>query len=154
MSIFQELSYVMFVLSYFYCLDGNFRVNNGTLEGEGVTIYMRSGGVTINGGDHLLKAPTGDQWQDATPNYWNGMLFFFSNSNNSDLSIAGNAASEFTGTIYNYNGDCSLSGTEEAVAFHTQVVCDQVAISGTGYLDLTYVPEENFTPPTTIDLVE
>lgn len=137
-----------------YCLGNDLRVTNGVLTGEGVTIYMVNGGVTINGGDHVLTAPSGDQWQDGAEKYWNGMLFFFANSNNSDLSIAGNAASTFTGTIYNYNGDCSLSGTESAVAFHTQVVCDQVSVSGTGYLDITYNPDEQFLPPTTIDLVE
>lgn len=139
-----------------YCLDDDFRIQNGTTIGNGVTIYMRSGGVTINGGDNTLTAPLGNQWADgADPaRYWNGMLFFFSGSNDADLSIAGNAASEFSGTIYNYDGECSLTGTDESVAFNTQVVCDTIEVSGTGYLDITYNPEEVYKPPVNIDLVK
>lgn len=137
-----------------YCLDDDFRIQNGTTIGEGVTIYMRSGGVTINGGTNTLTSPTGNQWMDGDEHYWNGMLFFFSGSNDADLSIAGNAASEFSGTIYNYDGDCSLTGTDESVAFNTQVVCNTIEISGTGYVDITYNPEESYHPPINIDLVE
>lgn len=137
-----------------YCLDNDFRIQNGTTVGEGVTIYMRNGGVTVNGGTNTLTAPSGNIWHDATPRYWNGMLFFFAYNNNSDLLLNGNGDSSYVGTIFNYNGECTLSGTGDAVAFNAQVVCDKIELSGTAYLDITYNPEEQFLPPTNIDLTE
>lgn len=137
-----------------YCLDNDFRIQNGTTVGNGVTIYMREGAVKVNGGTNTLTAPYGDIWQDATPRYWNGMLFFFAYSNNSDLTLNGNGDSSYKGTIFNYNGQCTLSGTGDAVAFHTQLVCDKIELSGTAFLDITYDPDEQFQPPTNIDLME
>jgi len=137
-----------------YCLDNDFRIQNGTTVGNGVTIYMRNGGVTVNGGNNTLTAPYENIWQDATPRYWNGMLFFFAYNNNSDLLLNGNGDSTYMGTIFNYNGECTLSGTGDAVAFNTQLVCDKIELSGTADLDITYNPEEQYLPPTNIDLME
>jgi hypothetical protein len=137
-----------------YCLDGDLSMVNGTLNGDGVTIYMRGNSkVNINGGEiHLFAPPPSnpaDAWGDGT---WNGMLFFYSYTSDRKLYINGNVDSEYTGTIYNYGGECILNGSGESSSFNVQVVCDTITVSGNAEIVFDYNPDEQYIPPIKIDL--
>lgn len=137
-----------------YCLDGDLVINNGTLVGNGVTLYMRSGQVRINGGAIELTAPQNDQWLDGAGNPWNGMLVFYAYDNPNPLILNGNADSYFEGTIYNHYGECQLNGGGNTNAFDAQVVCDTIDLIGNSDLTMIYNPATKYFPPITVDLVE
>ena len=138
-----------------YCLDGDLSINNGTLTGEGVTFYMRSGSFRINGGTITLTAPSNENtWLDGAKKGWNGMLVFFGYDNYDDLIWNGNGDSFFAGTLYNYNGECQLNGTGNSLAYDAQVVCDTIDLIGNAELIIAYNPETKYLPPTVIDLIE
>jgi hypothetical protein len=137
-----------------YCLDGDFVINNGTLVGHGVTLYMRNGQVSINGGAVELTAPLNNQWEDGADKPWNGMLIFYAYDNPNPLIMNGNADSYFEGTIYNHYGECQLNGGGNTEAFDAQVVCDTIDLIGNADLNMIYNPATKYFPPIIVDLVE
>ncbi len=139
-----------------YCLDADFRVDSedSTLTGHGVTIFMRDGGVHINGGTITLTAPSDDQWLDGSGVPWNGMLIFYAYDNYDTVVLNGTAASYFEGTIFNYNDLCKINGTGSLDSYNTQIVCNTIELIGTTDVGISYNMEDQYPPPTTIDLVE
>jgi hypothetical protein len=139
-----------------YCLDGDLSVNSGALIGNGVTIFMRSGKVSITGGDNVLTAPTSGEADDASGASWDGMLIFQAYGNTSNLKITGNSMSSYSGTIFVPDGHCTLVGEGGSTALDTQFVCDTIDISGTADIVLSYTQTDKYfpPPPVTISLVE
>ena len=137
-----------------YCLDGDLVINNGTLVGKGVTIYMRKGQLSINGGSVELTSPSNSQWKDGAGKEWNGMLVFYAYDNPNPLILNGNADSYFEGTIYNHYGECQLNGGGNTEAFDAQVVCDTIDLIGNADLNMIYNPATKYLPPITVDLVQ
>ncbi|MEJ2759408.1 MAG: Tad domain-containing protein [Anaerolineales bacterium] len=139
-----------------YCLDAEFRVDSAdsTLTGEGVTIFMREGGFHINGGTIRLTAPSDDLWLDGNEKAWNGMLIFYAYDNYDTVAMNGTADSYFEGTIFNYNDLCRINGTGSLESYNTQVVCNTIELMGMIDVGITYIPEEEFIPPTKLDLME
>jgi hypothetical protein len=140
-----------------YCLDGDLSMVNGSLSGDGVTIYMRNGSkVNINGGEiHLYAPPPSDPdnaWVDGNGDAWDGMLFFYSYGTSRKLYINGNTDSDYVGSIYNYNGECILNGSGDSAGFNVQVVCDTITVSGNADIVFDYNPEDQYIPPIKIDL--
>lgn len=139
-----------------YCLDNDLAVDSAhsTLVGEGVTIYMREGGVHINGGTITLTAPSGDQWLDGDGQAWNGMLIYYAYDNYDTLVLNGTAESYFEGTIYNYNDLCKINGTGNLQSYNTQVICDTIELIGDTAVGITYTADKVYAPPVTIDMME
>src|SRR5439155_10160199 len=76
-----------------YYVSGDFNVNaNANITGSGVTIYMDTGGVSINGNATVnLSAPTTGTYA--------GMLFMGSRTNATTQKFNGTASSIMTGSI-------------------------------------------------------
>ena len=138
-----------------YCLDGDLRIQGGTLTGDDVMFYLRgNAGVTINGGDAYLTAPQNNAWVDGSNMYWNGMLIYQAYGNTSSLTINGNVDSYYEGTIFVPDGNCNMSGTQETVSQDIQVICDTVDIGGNAELRINYNDDNKYVPPFIIDLVK
>ena len=128
-----------------YCVNGDFRVNGGdTLTGNGVFIVMQSGDVLFNGGATLnLSAIPGPMDPDSNP--YGGLLLYMPMSNCDTITINGNSASTFTGTIFAPCADVSILGTG-AGGLNGQVIGYTVDLSGTSEVIINYNNNENWNP--------
>jgi len=131
-----------------YCVSGNATINGGgTLQGEGVTIYMIDGELTINGGtDVNLEAPTGANTAPAI----NGVLLY---SAQGSIDLEGNATSFYLGLVYAPNGEIKAHGSNGTnPTFNTQLVANHVDISGNASIDINFNPELAYAKPSSLEL--
>jgi hypothetical protein len=115
-----------------YCVsDGDFKLNAGdTLTGNGVFIYMVTGGVTWNGGATInLSSPTSGIYQ--------GLLLYLPFTNSSAVTINGNSSSTFSGTILAPASDVSVLGTG-ATGLTGQILGYTVDLTGNSATQITY----------------
>lgn len=137
-----------------YCITGSqgFDVTGGSVSGNNITIYLTSGGVTINGNVQPinLRAPVDD------PDPWPafpGILFYLAVGNTSTVSLTGNGESFFLGTVYVPSGDIYISGTSGTnPTFNTQLIANNVEISGNATVDIEFNEGENYLNPPYIEL--
>ena len=125
-----------------YCVNGDFRVNGGDmLIGHDVAIIMVSGDVIFNGGATIeLSGPSGPQTPE---NPYGGLLLYMPMSNAGTITINGNSASEFTGTILAPAANISIEGTGDS-GIHGQVIGYTVDLSGNSETMIVYNDEENW----------
>lgn len=131
-----------------YCVSGDLKLNGGSTIGDGVTIVMLDGKLTINGNaDVNLKAPV-DDTNGGIP----GVLFYAPPSNTSTFKINGSSDSFFQGTILAAGANVELEGTGNTDAYHVQVIAWNVEAGGTSDLYLIYDANEQYTLPTNVNL--
>jgi hypothetical protein len=118
-----------------YCLDGDLTALGGTLIGNGVTIYQRSGSFDVGGNVTVqLAAPTAP----ADPAL-RGMLFYAAEGNTSANKMSGGGASWYIGTMYAPDGTIELGGNNAInPTYTTQVVADYVKIHGTADMEIYF----------------
>ena len=133
---------VTYLNSGTYCVNGDFRVNGGDmLIGHDVAIIMVSGDVIFNGGATIeLSGPSGPQTPE---NPYGGLLLYMPMSNAGTITINGNSASSFTGTILAPAADISIEGTGDS-GLHGQVIGYTVDLSGSSETMIVYNDEENW----------
>jgi len=123
-----------------YCLSGGggdaLKVTGGYLFGNGVTIFIESGGVSLNGGVVDLRAPdTSPNPSPAIP----GVLIYSKEGNTKEIALTGNEDSYFLGTIFAPSGDLKIVGTSGThPTFHTQLIAFNVQVSGTADIDINF----------------
>ncbi|MGB9800717.1 MAG: pilus assembly protein TadG-related protein [Thermanaerothrix sp.] len=139
-----------------YCLSGDFEVNGGTVEGYGVTFYLKSGGVRINGKAVVkLMAPNAYDNDEG----YNGLLIYLPPENTSEVIIVGNSDSLFSGTILAPASSVEIGGTAttgtltdcrktdltncDAVTFATQVIGGFVKTHGNAPTEIVYDENAN-----------
>lgn len=125
-----------------YCLDNDFKTTNtDSLNGSAVTIYVRSGGVSIQGGAITLDAI------NASP--YDGLLFYIPVSNTSGyVSISGSGTSSYSGSIVAPGAHVTLNGGGDVSGpFQTQVIADTMSIGGSGQLNLFFDADIQYKPP-------
>lgn len=139
-----------------YCLDDDFSISSGSIIGHGVTIFMRSGKVSITGGDNVLEAPQAGEADDVSGQSWDGMLFFQAYGNTSNFKLTGNNSSYYEGTIFVPDGHCTLVGEGGSTGMDTQFVCDTIDVAGNADVFLNFDDTNKYVPPppTTISLEE
>jgi hypothetical protein len=133
-----------------YCVSGSLTLH-GTYTGSGVTIYLATGGITINGNAKInISAPAGnpDQVAPAIPH----ILIYLPPSNHSTVKLNGTADSTFVGTILAPGADITINGTNGTNAYHSQVIGWNVLVGGTADTYVTYEGSENAGFPTAIEL--
>jgi Putative Flp pilus-assembly TadE/G-like len=133
-----------------YVLNGNFSASgSGTINGTGVTIFMRSGSVSLNGNTRInLTAPTTGTYA--------GVLFFGGRTNTASNTFNGTSNSRLTGILYFPGQALSYLGNFSGTDGCTLVIANTVSWSGATNLnqDCTHF---NFPPvpaTSTIALVE
>lgn len=137
-----------------YCITGSpnaIKINGGTLTGNGVTLYVINGGVTINGNAEVaLSAP--DRLPNPSPAL-PGILFYLANGNTNTIELEGNNTSQYFGMIYAPSGDVVLTGASGVhPTFHTQVIGNNVEVSGNAFIDINYNGDDNFSMPSMLEL--
>ncbi len=132
-----------------YCFNGDFRVTAGTLIGNGVTIYMKSGRIWIAGNAHVeLSAPTGE----ASPAIRNVVIYSASGANK-DILISGNSGSYYTGTVYGPGSLIDIEGNGDIhPTYHTQIIGWEVTFTGNSSTRINFNPDENYLRPTYLEL--
>jgi Flp pilus assembly protein TadG len=125
-----------------YCVNGDFRMNaHDSLSGNGVVISMESGEVRWNGGATInLHAPDTGPYQ--------GLLLYMPMTNSSGITINGDSASSFTGTILAPASPIDILGSGSSDGLHCQVIGYTVNISGTSGTKIVYNDNENWDAPT------
>lgn len=132
--------------------DGLHITSNKEIWGEGVTIVVEHGDLTVNGHATIhLSAPNAPP--DPAPAI-DGLLFYVPYG---DVTIDGSSDQWYVGLIYSPGpdpyGDCTIRGVGEVLTtFHTQVICWNVEITGNAVLDINFDPELHPEKSTTIEL--
>ena len=139
-----------------YCITDSqgVSINGGTISGNGVTFFLVSGGVTINGNVTPvdLRAPL--ESPDPSPAI-PGVLFSLANGNTSTISVTGNSTSFYLGTIYAPDGDLYFSGSSGTnPTFNTQLIGNNVEVSGGATIDINFNDDENYEMPPYMDLLK
>jgi hypothetical protein len=139
-----------------YCIAGSqgMDIQGGSLLGDGVTIYLQTGGVTISGNVNPVdfRAPVEDP--DPSPAV-PGILMYMAHGNSNTISITGNSTSFYLGTVYAPDGDLYFSGASGTnPTFNTQLIGNNVEVSGGALIDINFNDDENFEKPPYMDLLQ
>ena len=157
--IYDEIKWTGGVLTMspgLYCISGSkgLDIQGGSLAGDGVTIYLQTGGATINGNvDPVdLRAPV--ESPDPSPAV-PGILIYMAHGNSSTISITGNSTSFYLGTVYAPDGDLYFSGASGTnPTFNTQLIGNNVEVSGGALIDINFNDDDNFEKPPYLDLLQ
>ena len=137
-----------------YCITDSqgININGGELYGDGVTLFLQTGGMTINGNVSPVDLRAPEENPDPSPAI-PGVLIFLANGNTNTVSATGNSTSFFLGTVYAPDGDLYFSGDSGTnPTFNTQLIGNNVEVSGGATIDINFNDEENFEQPPYLDL--
>ncbi|HNB50651.1 MAG TPA: Tad domain-containing protein [Anaerolineales bacterium] len=144
-----------------YCLDGDFSVTgNTTVIGEGVTIFMRDGDFTTNGGGVVrLSAPN---YVVEDNDGVTGMLIYIASENPGSVDLTGNSQSYYSGTIFGEHEDSriEIGGTGDMTTgcyngipcFGTQLIAGTVKVHGNAIIDIDFVSNAVYYLPARLTL--
>ena len=139
-----------------YCVTGSkgISINGGSVQGNGVTIFLQSGGVTINGNVSPVDIRAPEEAPDPSPAI-PGILFYLANGNTNTISVTGNSTSFYLGTVYAPDGDLYFSGASGTdPTFNTQLIGNNVEVSGGATIDINFNDDENFEKPPYMDMLK
>ena len=137
-----------------YCITDSqgMDISGGELSGDGVTIFLENGGVTISGNVSPVDLRAPEESPDPSPAVA-GILFYLANGNSNMISITGNSTSFYLGTVYAPDGDLFFSGTSGTnPTFNTQLIGNNVEVSGGATIDINFNDDENFEQPPYLDM--
>lgn len=136
-----------------YCVTGSqgISIQGGEISGDGVTLFLENGGVTVNGNVSPvdLRAPEETDPAPAIP----GILIFLAYGNDSTVSLTGNSTSFYLGAIFAPDGDLFASGSSGThPTFNTQLIGKNVEVSGGAIIDINFNDDENYEKSPQMDL--
>jgi Flp pilus assembly protein TadG len=131
-----------------YIINGNLTFNGtGSVSGAGVTFYMASGGVSINGNTTLnLIAPTSGTF--------NGVLFDQSPSDTSSAAINGDSNSVLEGVMYFPTADVTMNGNSNTTIYTDFVVKTLTLNGNVSFQDYAALSGGVTSPLLVVSLVE
>lgn len=98
-----------------------------SITGYGVSLYVRTGSVSMTGGTALhMTAPTSGDWQ--------GILLFQDRSNTNPATWVGGADAELEGVFYVPSANLSFAGGAASNKFAATIVCDTLTMVGNGFI--------------------
>jgi hypothetical protein len=98
-----------------------------TISGSGVTIYIKTGGVSMAGGATVnLTAPSSGTWQ--------GILFFQDRADTTASALVGGTAQLFNGALYFPSASLTYTGGSSTSATATTIVSDTLSLVGNSYI--------------------
>lgn len=137
-----------------YCITGNkgLSLQGGSITGDGVTVFLESGGMTVNGNVSPVDLRAPEESPDPSPAI-PGILIYMAKGNTETISLTGNSTSFYLGTIYAPDGEIYASGSSGThPTFNTQLIGDNVEVSGGATIDINFNEDENFEKPPYLDL--
>ncbi len=142
-----------------YCLHNGFSVtgnlnmttdvnNSGAYEStEGALFYVEGGDVNIGGNGtvylHAITTSSSPLGPDLV-----GYLFYVPATNGSSVSLTGGSNTTYVGTILAPGSLVTLSGgsgTGNSLNLQTQIIGEQLKLTGSGSLNITYNQSQNAT---------
>lgn len=113
---------------------GTYIVKNGislggqtTINGNGVFIYLVSGGVSMAGGAAVnLTAPSTGTWQ--------GMLFYQDRANATASTLVGGTLQLMNGILYFPAATLTYTGGSSTSALNTTIISDKLSLVGNSYI--------------------
>jgi hypothetical protein len=143
-----------------YCLRATgsaMRVNNNAnLTGIGVTLYIENGSVTFNGtATQTLAAPctTLDRARlllgpdDACPDPSPAIPYFLmimKAGNTNAITLNGTSESVLQGSIFAIDGDVDISGNNRTWTWETQIVANNIHITGNSTLNVNFDEDRTY----------
>ncbi len=115
-------------------------------KSEGVFFFVDGGDITFNGNSYINIHAVDTNDQDFPDEFVN-MLFYVPPSNPANIKLTGNNGSLFTGTILAPTASTEILGSNNSVAYHSQIISYTVKVSGGGTIDITYKENENNQTP-------
>lgn len=137
-----------------YCITGSkgVDISGGSLSGDGVTLFLETGDMTVNGNVSPVDIRAPVESPDPAPAI-PGILVFFAYGNDSTVKLTGNSTSFYLGTIYAPDGDLYVSGSSGThPTFNTQLIGENVEVSGGATIDINFNEDENYEKPPIMDL--
>lgn len=157
--IYDEIKWIGGALTLspgLYCISGNkgLDIQGGSVLGDGVTIFLQSGGATINGNVSPVDIRAPVESPDPAPAV-PGILMYMARGNTSTISITGNSTSLYLGTIYAPDGGLFISGTSSSnPTFNTQLIGNNIEVSGGALIDINFNDDDNYEKPPYMDLLQ
>ncbi len=139
-----------------YCVTSSkgISVSGGSLLGDGVTFFVQTGGVTINGNVTPVDLRAPEESPDPSPAL-PGILIYLGIGNSNTVSVTGNSTSFYLGTVYAPDGDLYFSGSSGTnPTFNTQLIGNNVEVSGGATIDINFNDDENYEKPPYMDLLK
>lgn len=118
-----------------YCIGGDFVVNSGTLEGNGVVFLVTSGQVHLQG-EIKLTAPAGGKNK--------GLLLYMPINNHHIIALNGEEGSIYSGTILAPGAEIRLKGNDSAKGFHSQIIGYRIMSDGMSDIFIKYQDDQNY----------
>jgi len=137
-----------------YCFPGSkgISVTGGSVFGNGVTLFLANAGVSISGNVSPVDLRAPEESPDPSPAI-PGILVYLANGNTSTVSMTGNSTSFYLGTVYAPDGDLYFSGSSGTnPTFNTQLIGNNVEVSGGATIDINFNDDENFEQPPYLDM--
>jgi hypothetical protein len=157
--VYDEIKWTGGVLTFnpgLYCIAGSkgITINGGEVSGDGVTFYLQSGGMTINGNVSPVDLRAPEETPDPSPAIA-GILVYMTNGNTSTVQVTGNSTSFYLGTVYAPDGDLYFSGSAGSnPTFNTQLIGNNIEISGGATIDINFNNDENFEKPSYLNMLK
>ncbi len=130
-----------------YCINGKFEGQGGSVAGSGVVLKMlqQEFNLGANTTTHL-EAPTSGDWKG---------LLIYGEPAVSLIKLTGAANSYYKGTVYAPWSACEIHGTSgNTLVVDSQLICRTVKVIGDGDVEITYIPEELYKLPNTVELAK
>jgi hypothetical protein len=123
-----------------YCIGGDFIVEGGnSLEGDGVTFVVKHDNIRFSGSATIkLTAPISEGIS------YSGLLIYMPMGNKKTLTLNGNYASEFKGTILAPSAHIQLNGMDNDDGFASQIAGYTIEVKGMDIIRINYKDEHNF----------
>ncbi len=155
--IYDEIKWTGGALTFnpgLYCVTGSkgIQITGGSVSGDGVTIFVTNAGISITGNVSPVDLRAPEESPDPSPAI-PGILIYMANGNTDTISMTGNSTSFYLGTVYAPDGDLYFSGSSGTEpTFNTQLIGNNVEVSGGATIDINFNDEENFEKPPYLDL--
>jgi hypothetical protein len=122
----------------YYMQGGGFSNSGGiNLTGSGVMIYnapvQSSDQVKLTGNGSLTLSPP-------TSGTYKGVAIFQDRNATSVVTITGNGSMNLTGTIYSAGAEIDLTGNGSADVFGSQIIANNMKVTGNGSVNVDYSP--------------
>ena len=161
-----------------YCVNGNWGMNGGSLNGHNVLIVMGGGTLDLSGnviihlgaiypvGSALYVPPSPPEpyakfysTRGGRYDYYGLMVYAdparYTGTSDSDLvRMGGTDGNDYTGTIFAPNTMCDLNGTSGSITYNSQIYCLTVSISGTADVLMNFSPDTNWNIPPMVELAQ
>jgi hypothetical protein len=128
---------VRFLESGVYCINGDFLIGEGSLEGSSVVFKMESGMLKWSGNAFIdLSAPMSGDLA--------GLLIYAPIENKNRMVITSDDQSVLRGTILMPGAEIHLNGGDSQKGYHSQIIGYRIISNGQSNIVIKYDDEHNF----------